>query len=582
MEEIIFLFNNSQTTIQCRKNETMKVICQRFATKIGIELSTIYFLYGGKKVDYNLTLNNVLKEDDKKLNKINILAYSYSDNNNINKAIENSKDIICPKCGEKCLIKINDYKINLFKYKNNHNLNNISLDEFQNSQKIDLSKIICNDCKNNNKSTPLNFYKCFSCKKDLCPMCLNRNHKEHEVIEYDKKNYICSLHNEFYSSYCKKCNENLCMFCESEHKDKENIIYYRDILPKKDLLKNQINELRTKIDKYKEMIGELKKLLDKFIENLEIYYNINNNIFKNFEKKNKNFQILKNMSEIINNNNFVFQDLNVIINDNNNINKFNKIIKLFNKINDKNTINNEKKDNIFNSNNIINNQQIIKNIQNNQKIAQTERKNNENKVVEIKKEQNTQEKKILLTENNEKTNKNNNIKNVNNNNNENNSKKDIYSKNIYNSMLAEQCSRYEEMVEFLEVEFKQRDKDFNSDERNLYGIACKNYISSLRSAMWTILAYENKEKKKEKSNFLSYIIMYKEQIRNELIKRCQRVIKFIEEFLFKRAKNDEAIVFYIKMKADYNKYIAESFEGNIKKQATDISLKAYEEAMKKI
>ena len=159
MEEIIFLFNNSQTTIQCRKNETMKVICQRFATKIGIELSTIYFLYGGKKVDYNLTLNNVLKEDDKKLNKINILAYSYSDNNNINKAIENSKDIICPKCGEKCLIKINDYKINLFKYKNNHNLNNISLDEFQNSQKIDLSKIICNDCKNNNKSTPLNFYK---------------------------------------------------------------------------------------------------------------------------------------------------------------------------------------------------------------------------------------------------------------------------------------------------------------------------------------------------------------------------------------------------------------------------------------
>ena len=87
--------------------------------------------------------------------------------------------------------------------------------------------------------------KVFTCKKDICPLCMNQNHKEHKNIEHDKINYICNLpNNESFNSFCKKCNKNLCIFCESEHKDKENIIYYRDILPKNDVMKNQIEELK--------------------------------------------------------------------------------------------------------------------------------------------------------------------------------------------------------------------------------------------------------------------------------------------------------------------------------------------------
>ena len=77
-----------------------------------------------------------------------------------------------------------------------------------------------------------------------------------------------------------------------------------------------------------------------------------------------------------------------------------------------------------------------------------------------------------------------------------------YEKNVYLAMLAEQCSRYKEMVQFLEDMVKQRDKDLNSDERNLLSIAYKNSISGGRSAVRTIMAYEAKEKKKENSTFL--------------------------------------------------------------------------------
>ena len=77
----------------------------------------------------------------------------------------------------------------------------------------------------------------------------------------------------------------------------------------------------------------------------------------------------------------------------------------------------------------------------------------------------------------------------------------VYEKNVYLAMLAEQCNRFDEMVQFLEDMVKNRDKDLNSDERNLLSIAYKNSISSKRTALRTISAYEKKEKKKKIVHF---------------------------------------------------------------------------------
>ena len=81
-----------------------------------------------------------------------------------------------------------------------------------------------------------------------------------------------------------------------------------------------------------------------------------------------------------------------------------------------------------------------------------------------------------------------------------------YEENIYLAMLAEQCNRFDEMVQFLEDMLKSREKDLSNDERNLLSIAYKkNSVSSRRTALRTIIAYETKEKKKETSTFLPFI-----------------------------------------------------------------------------
>ena len=153
-----------------------------------------------------------------------------------------------------------------------------------------------------------------------------------------------------------------------------------------------------------------------------------------------------------------------------------------------------------------------------------------------------------------------------------------YEKNVYLAMLAEQCNRFEEMSEFLEELLKSRDKDMNSDERNLLSIAYKNSVSSRRTALRTIMAYEMKEKKKENSTFLPYIQEYRKKVEDELTKMCQSVIATIDNYLSKRAEDAEASVFYLKMKGDYNRYIAEYAQGELKQKVADGALNAYKAA----
>ena len=64
--------------------------------------------------------------------------------------------IICPECKEKTFIKVEDYKIELYNCKNGHQIKDILLDKYEELQNIDISKIICQECKENKKSNTFN------------------------------------------------------------------------------------------------------------------------------------------------------------------------------------------------------------------------------------------------------------------------------------------------------------------------------------------------------------------------------------------------------------------------------------------
>jgi len=435
MIQINFIYKGKNIPIQCTKNEKMKEIFSNFEIKAKIENSSSYYLYNGNKLDNEIKIEEIIGNND--INNINILVNSIDEMKSNN--LLSSKYIICPECKECTRIKMNDYKIKLYGCKNGHNIENLLLEEFENKQKIDISKIICDICKKNNKSNTYNndFYKCNTCKIYICPLCKTSHNKEHNIINYEQKDFICEIHNEIYIKYCNSCKKNICMLCFIQHNKHENISY-ENIIPDLDSIKNQIIQLKDSIDIFKSEIKKIINNLNEVIKNIDLYYNIYNNIFKNYVMKNRNYEILQNVNEINNN---IINDINEINKDNNIINKFKEILSIYNKMkNNKvdiyNNIKNEdmKKGRIdlfcdsfnnnkthenkelelktefhnYNSNNNLNQKNYFNNSNNNN--------NNSNQINNNKNIINYDKKNILREVNNDKNNSNNNKINIINNN----------------------------------------------------------------------------------------------------------------------------------------------------------------------
>ena len=245
MSNANFIYNGNQTTVQCQENESLKEIFKKFLIKANIEDKKIMYLYNGNKIDdENKAVEQITKDKT-----FTILAFD-ADNVPINeKVITKSNEVICPECKCCAFLTLKDYKLNLTCSKNGHSLNNILIKDFSKTQGIDNDKIICNICKKNNKGNTYkhSFYRCCKCKEDICPTCKTTHDKNHKIINYDEKDYICNIHNESYVYYCKTCKTNICMLCESEH-DKHEIINYGKILIKEDNIKKAIEDIRKDID----------------------------------------------------------------------------------------------------------------------------------------------------------------------------------------------------------------------------------------------------------------------------------------------------------------------------------------------
>ena len=331
MVEIIFSYDTVETIIKSYVHEKMQNIINKFKNKIAKD--NFLFIYGGKMVNEELSFEQQANELDKARNKMNILVY---DNNNtiVKEKIITSKESICPDCGENILVKIKDYKIN-YECKTNHIKENILLKEYEESQKIKLSNLLCHKClKSSNNIFNNQFYFCSTCGFNLCPLCKSIHDNNHNIIIYDLKNYFCKKHNDSFIKYCKTCKQNLCFLCGNEH-DNHEIINLEDIMIKKDEYNNDLIDFRNVIDKLKCVIEEMKGMLNNIVNNIDLYYKINENIFNNYENNKRNYYFLQNLNEFKNNNKNIIEDLNVVIKEGNYINKFNELINMYNKINNK-------------------------------------------------------------------------------------------------------------------------------------------------------------------------------------------------------------------------------------------------------
>lgn len=147
---------------------------------------------------------------------------------------------------------------------------------------------------------------------------------------------------------------------------------------------------------------------------------------------------------------------------------------------------------------------------------------------------------------------------------------------IQRAKLAEHAERYDDMASSMK-NVTERGEELSSEERNLLSVAYKNVVGARRSSWRVISSIEQRTESSDHKQ--SLVKEYREKIEKELEDICQDVLTLLDKHLVPNASNAEGQVFYLKMKGDYYRYLAEVASGSKKTAVVDDSEKAYQAAL---
>ncbi|KAL5992633.1 14-3-3 protein 1 [Asimina triloba] len=151
---------------------------------------------------------------------------------------------------------------------------------------------------------------------------------------------------------------------------------------------------------------------------------------------------------------------------------------------------------------------------------------------------------------------------------------------LYLAKLAEQAERYEEMAGFMDklVLSVSTTGELTVEERNLLSVAYKNVIGARRAAWRIVSSIEQKEESRKNDDHVVLVKDYRARIENELSDVCAGILRLLDSHLVPSAAVSESKVFYLKMKGDYHRYLAEFKVGPERKEAAEDTMAAYKAA----
>ena len=89
--KVIFNYNCIKTVIECKNNEKLEGIIERFKAKRGLQTENLFFVKDAKEVQKKSTFQNIINPFEKEENSINIL-YFEKNLDNESRIVDNEKD----------------------------------------------------------------------------------------------------------------------------------------------------------------------------------------------------------------------------------------------------------------------------------------------------------------------------------------------------------------------------------------------------------------------------------------------------------------------------------------------------------
>ncbi|CAG9326299.1 unnamed protein product [Blepharisma stoltei] len=144
---------------------------------------------------------------------------------------------------------------------------------------------------------------------------------------------------------------------------------------------------------------------------------------------------------------------------------------------------------------------------------------------------------------------------------------------VYSTKLAEHAERYSDMISSIKQLIDETGGALNNEERTLLSVAYKQAVGERRNAARILSSYKEKLSARG-SDHLDIVEEYRQRVIKELHDLCLEVSQLVDEKLLARKDSDEVEVFYLKMKGDYFRYLAESGD----EEAVQRSHQAYQAA----
>ncbi|XP_013864745.1 14-3-3 protein zeta/delta [Austrofundulus limnaeus] len=145
---------------------------------------------------------------------------------------------------------------------------------------------------------------------------------------------------------------------------------------------------------------------------------------------------------------------------------------------------------------------------------------------------------------------------------------------VQKAKLAEQAERYDDMAAAMK-EVTEEGSELNNEERNLLSVAYKNVVGARRSA-WRVMSSIEQKTDNPKTTLAKE---YRISIEKELNDICKDVLELLDKHLIPKATPADSKVFYLKMKGDYYRYLAEVATGEDKEAIINNSQDAYQKAL---
>ena len=154
---------------------------------------------------------------------------------------------------------------------------------------------------------------------------------------------------------------------------------------------------------------------------------------------------------------------------------------------------------------------------------------------------------------------------------------ELYTKAIYLAKICLKLENFEDSLRYVDEMAKLKEGEFSLEEREIFVSAYKNFISHKRAAWRKLYKKENKlmTEKNKNSNIITEIKKKYEEI---IFKANEKLIYIINTHIFPKIKSVDGKTFFLKVKADHYRYMAEISFGPELKNHRQNSYKFYKEA----